>query len=72
MDQWHTQPSEFDKLSYYRIEYMEEDLRELLNEKNKTSDSGKSDTNAQSSMFKNQQRAFKQSTPKIPKTIKFK
>lgn len=34
MDQWRVQPSEFDNMPYYRIEYMEEDLRELLNEKN--------------------------------------
>lgn len=69
MDQWHTQPSEFDRLPYYRIEYMEEDLRELLNEKNKTSDTGKYDSNTQSSMLKN----FKQpKMPTIPKSIKFK
>lgn len=48
MDQWHIGPSEFDKMPYYRIEYMEEDLKQLLEEKNKQS---KSDNKVDNSSY---------------------
>lgn len=65
MDQWHTQPSEFDKLPYYRIEYMEEDLKELLEAKNGKSQSGDSDEQEKyQKSIANQQSQMLKSMPK--------
>lgn len=65
IDQWHIQPSEFDKLPYYRIEYMEEDLKELLEAKQKANESGTVDNQDYESMFENQQRMIQKSMPKM-------
>lgn len=70
IDQWHIQPSEFDKLPYYRIEYMEEDLKELLEAKQKANESGTVDNQDYESMFENQQRMIQKSMPKMPTGFK--
>lgn len=70
IDQWHIQPSEFDKLPYYRIEYMEEDLKELLEAKQKANESGTVDNQDYESMFENQQRMIQKSMSKMPTGFK--
>lgn len=68
MDQWHCQPSEFDRMPYYRIEYMEEDLKDLLEAKSKgaTDNSGEDQQTAYSNMIKSQQSQMMKGLPKMP------
>lgn len=72
MDQWHCQPSEFDILPYYRIEYMEEDLKELLDAKAKGSsdNSDEDQRTSYNSMMKSQQSQIMKSMPKMPTGFK--
>lgn len=70
MDQWRVQPSEFDNMPYWRIEYMEEDLRDLLTEKNSQQEGGdKMDSQTYMKDFKKMQSQNKSSIMgmKMPK-----
>lgn len=66
IDQWHVQPSEFDVMPYYRIEYMEEDLKEFLDAKNKGRKSDSSSYSDQADMLKKAQQDMKSAMPKMP------
>lgn len=77
MDQWRVQPSEFDVMPYYRIEYMEEDLAYFL-EQRKSGNTSSTDSIAETESYMKQMKtsqnqitkgmtSFKMPSIKMPK-----
>lgn len=77
MDQWRCQPSEFDVMPYYRIEYMEEDLAYFL-EQRKSGNNSSNDSIAETESYMKQMKtsqaamtknmtSFKMPSFKMPK-----
>ena len=69
-DQWHIQPSELDRLPFYRLQYMKEDLEELLENKNKASGEEQPSVENMMGQWKGYAKNMAQGALKMPSGVK--